>query len=105
MGEARRRSLSETADLLASGAATSVEVVEQALRRATDLDRLGAFQSRFDDAALAAAAVIDERRARGEALGPLAGVPVAVKDLLATSDGPTTGGSLVLDPEWGAAGD
>jgi aspartyl-tRNA(Asn)/glutamyl-tRNA(Gln) amidotransferase subunit A len=105
MPDPHKRTLSETISQLRAGEHTSVELVEHALRRATDLDRLGAFQTRFDDAALAAAASVDERRARGAAVGPLAGVPVVVKDLLATDDGPTTGGSLVLDPDWGSAGD
>ncbi len=49
------------------------------------------------DGALAAAAAVDERRAAGEPLGPLAGVPVAVKDVLATRGVPTTAGSKILE--------
>jgi aspartyl-tRNA(Asn)/glutamyl-tRNA(Gln) amidotransferase subunit A len=48
------------------------------------------------DAALAAARAVDARRARGEPLGPLAGVPIAIKDALCTADQPTTSGSKVL---------
>jgi aspartyl-tRNA(Asn)/glutamyl-tRNA(Gln) amidotransferase subunit A len=36
---------------------------------------------------------------------PLHGVPLAVKDILATDEGPTTAQSLALEPGWGAAGD
>jgi len=36
---------------------------------------------------------------------PLHGVPIAVKDVLATVDGPTTAQSLILDPAWGEQGD
>src|SRR5690242_5600854 len=89
MAEQQRRTLSETVDELTAGTVTSAELVDAALRRATDLHRLGAFQTRFDDAARAAAAAIDKWRRPGDATRPLAGVPVAVKDLLATGDGPT----------------
>src|SRR5207247_762905 len=47
--------------------------------------------------ALAAAAEIDAARVRGDQLGPLAGVPVAVKDVLATKGLPTTCGSKILE--------
>jgi aspartyl-tRNA(Asn)/glutamyl-tRNA(Gln) amidotransferase subunit A len=51
-----------------------------------------------DDArAIAQATAVDEKRARGEALGPLAGVPIGIKDVLCTSDAPTTCGSKILE--------
>ena len=53
------------------------------------------------DGALAAARAVDERRAAGEELGPLAGVPLAVKDVLATKGVPTTVG--LEDPRGLAA--
>ena len=99
-----RRTLTETLDLLRSGTVTSAQLVGEAIRRADACAPFGVFQCRFDDAALAAARAADERRARAD-VGPLAGVPLGIKDLLATSDGPTTGGSAVLDPSWGDAGD
>jgi aspartyl-tRNA(Asn)/glutamyl-tRNA(Gln) amidotransferase subunit A len=105
MGEPGRRTLHEILRLLNSGTLTSTQLVTESINRADELDRLGAFQVRFDEAALAAAAEVDARRANGCAVGSLAGVPIGVKELLATDDGPTTGGSLVLDPEWGSAGD
>ncbi|HEY8339819.1 MAG TPA: amidase family protein, partial [Egibacteraceae bacterium] len=68
---------------LAAGEVSAVEVVRAHLDRitATD-DRVRAFLRRLDDAALAHAADIDRRRAAGEPLGPLAGVPLALKDVL-----------------------
>lgn len=58
---------------------------------------LRAFLDVFHDRALERARAIDERIARGEAVGPLAGVPVAVKDNLCLAWGRTTAGSRMLE--------
>ncbi|HEX3344890.1 MAG TPA: Asp-tRNA(Asn)/Glu-tRNA(Gln) amidotransferase subunit GatA, partial [Polyangiaceae bacterium] len=63
--------------------------------RAADGD-LHAFLHVAGDAALEQARALDTRRARGEDLGPLAGVPVAVKDALCTRGIPSTAGSKIL---------
>ena len=85
MSELVTKSAIELRDLVASGEASAVEVTRAHLERihATD-DQVGAFLRVLDDAALAHAQDIDRRRASGEPLGPLAGVPVAVKDIFAT---------------------
>lgn len=54
--------------------------------------------ARDDDAALAAARIIDARIAAGEAVGPLAGVPALVKDLEDSKGLPTSLGSAALGP-------
>ena len=72
-----------------------------AARRSRRIDarrtaRLHAFLHVAGEQALRRRAAIDQKRARGEALGPLAGVPVAVKDALCTRGVPTTAGSKIL---------
>jgi aspartyl-tRNA(Asn)/glutamyl-tRNA(Gln) amidotransferase subunit A len=81
-----------------AGDVSAVDIAQAHLDRiaATD-DRVHAFLHVTADAALAAAADVDRRRAAGEPLGALAGVPVAVKDLFATRGVPTTAGSRILE--------
>ncbi|MCU1604211.1 MAG: gatA, partial [Modestobacter sp.] len=84
--------------LLSSGEVSAVEVTRAHLDRiAADDAMLGAYLHVEDEAALAAAAVIDEARAGGAELGPLAGVPVALKDVVVTRGVPTTSGSKILE--------
>jgi aspartyl-tRNA(Asn)/glutamyl-tRNA(Gln) amidotransferase subunit A len=86
------------AGLLADGSVSSVEATRAHLDHidAVDTD-VHAFLHVATDAALAAAAAIDARRAGGESLAPLAGVPIAIKDVLATADMPSTAGSRILE--------
>jgi aspartyl-tRNA(Asn)/glutamyl-tRNA(Gln) amidotransferase subunit A len=55
--------------------------------------QLQAFECVLDEQALAAAAAADALHAAGTDLGPLHGVPVAVKDIYAVTGAPTTNGS------------
>ena len=71
------------------------EVVGLALERAQAND-LNIFLS-VSDTALQEARVLDQRIARGEAVGPLAGVPVALKDNLCVKNTRTTAGSRALE--------
>lgn len=98
--------IQDAAAALAAGAVTSVELVTALQAAADRLDEpLGTWISRFDDQAHARAEQADEERACGESSGPLHGIPLGVKDILATDEGPTTAQSLVLNPAWGAQGD
>jgi aspartyl-tRNA(Asn)/glutamyl-tRNA(Gln) amidotransferase subunit A len=98
VSELVRKSASELAELLRTGAASSVEVVEAHLERIADVDAtVHAFLHVDPDGALAAARDVDARRAAGEALPVLAGVPIAVKDVLTTKGLPTTAGSRILE--------
>ena len=94
--------VAEAARLLRSGTLSSVELTRTVLERADQLDPvLGVFVNRFDDTALAAAAAADAELRAGRDRGPLHGIPIGIKDILASSEGPTTAQSEVLDPAWG----
>lgn len=95
--------LTDAAAALRAGTVTSVGLYEQTRRRADALDEeLGVYLHRFDGQAREWAERADADFAAGVDRGPLQGIPVGVKDLLAMAEGPTTAQSLVLDPEWGA---
>jgi aspartyl-tRNA(Asn)/glutamyl-tRNA(Gln) amidotransferase subunit A len=89
--------LVEQARLVRQGTASSTELVRAALARIEALDgRLGAFVTLLADRATAEAAARDLQRHRGAALGPLHGVPVAVKDLVDVAGTVTGAGSPKL---------
>ncbi|WP_410820640.1 Asp-tRNA(Asn)/Glu-tRNA(Gln) amidotransferase subunit GatA [Micromonospora sp. 050-3] len=98
MSDLIKMTATEIASLVAGGETSAVEVTQAHLDRIAAVDdRVHAFLHVDTDGALAAARAVDERRAAGEELGPLAGVPVAVKDVLATRGIPTTVGSKILE--------
>jgi aspartyl-tRNA(Asn)/glutamyl-tRNA(Gln) amidotransferase subunit A len=93
-----KKTAAELAGLIASGEVSSVEVTQAHLDRIAAVeDRVHAFLHVDRDGARAAATAVDTRRAAGEELGPLAGVPIAIKDVLTTRGIPTTAGSKILE--------
>jgi len=92
-----RRSIPDLARLVSQGEVSAEEVTRLALERVERHDALyGAFLTVQAERALDDARAVDARRARGEQLGALAGVPIGVKDALCTRDAPTTAGSKIL---------
>jgi len=88
----------ETARRVRAGEATSIGVLEQCLARIEALQpRLNAFVTVCADQARAQAEEIDRSRRNGETLGPLAGVPVSVKDILNTKGVRTAWGSRLME--------
>jgi aspartyl-tRNA(Asn)/glutamyl-tRNA(Gln) amidotransferase subunit A len=75
---------------------TSEEVVRSLLDRAQNQKKLNVFVHLDPEATLAQARAIDVKRATGAKLGPLAGVPVAIKDVLCVEREPTSCGSRML---------
>jgi aspartyl-tRNA(Asn)/glutamyl-tRNA(Gln) amidotransferase subunit A len=76
---------------------TSVELTQQALERAQRMSHLNAFLSLQAEPALGQARESDQRHQKGESLGPLDGIPLALKDNLCVQGVPTTCGSRMLE--------
>jgi len=89
--------LRELSDALAAGKTSSVELTQSFLGRIRKLNgQLNAFITLDEEKSLAQAKRADQARGRGRA-GPLAGIPVAHKDIFCTSDLRTTCGSRMLE--------
>src|SRR2546428_11517094 len=87
-------SASEIAGRVASRSVTALRVVEACLGRIADHDRsLNSFLNVMTDQALDAARRVDDAVRAGRPPGPLAGVPVAVKDIIDVAGVPTTAGA------------
>jgi aspartyl-tRNA(Asn)/glutamyl-tRNA(Gln) amidotransferase subunit A len=89
----------ELVRLLRTGETSAAEITEAALRRIEDLDeRLHAFLTVTGDLAREQAARVDQRLAAGESLPSVAGIPLALKDVLTTKGIRSTAGSKILEP-------
>jgi aspartyl-tRNA(Asn)/glutamyl-tRNA(Gln) amidotransferase subunit A len=96
------RTIVDTAAAFRSGALTSEKLTETLLARAHAAnEKLGAFVQIADETALAAARQADADFAAGIDKGPLQGIPLGIKDIIATEDAPTTANSRVMDLAWG----
>src|SRR6056297_198239 len=83
--------------LLAAGDVSAVEVARAAIdRMAVTEPTIAGFTHSVGEPLLQQASSIDQRRAAGKSLGALAGIPVAVKDVLCSADMPTTCSSKML---------
>ncbi|MDR3656746.1 MAG: Asp-tRNA(Asn)/Glu-tRNA(Gln) amidotransferase subunit GatA [Mycobacterium sp.] len=99
MTELIRLDAATLGEKIAAGEVSATEITQAHLDQiaATD-DRYHAFLHVGAEEALAAAAAVDQQVAAGEALpSPLAGVPLALKDVFTTTDAPTTAGSKILE--------
>src|SRR5437764_4508400 len=102
----RRETLPELADDVRGGSRSAESLVGHALARIEELDeQVNAFVAVDEDAAMAAAREIDRCVARGERVGPLAGIPIGVKDLEDAAGFPTTRGSAAFAGQAPAAAD
>ncbi len=98
MTELIKYTAAETATAIAKGEVSAVEVAQAHLDRIDAVDKkVNAFLHVDREGALAAARAVDDKRAAGAELGPLAGVPLALKDVFTTKGMPTTCGSKMLE--------
>ncbi|MCH2136423.1 MAG: Asp-tRNA(Asn)/Glu-tRNA(Gln) amidotransferase subunit GatA [Phycisphaerales bacterium] len=91
-------SVLEIAAEIRAGQCTAAQVLERSLDRIDAADAsIGAFEDTRADTARSMAATVDEQVAAGHDPGPLAGVPIAIKDCIAVKGEPMTCGSRILD--------
>jgi aspartyl-tRNA(Asn)/glutamyl-tRNA(Gln) amidotransferase subunit A len=98
MAQLQELSALELAHAIATGETSSVAATQAALAQIDRLNgTLNAFLHTTPELALDMARQVDARRQAGEPLGPLAGVPIAIKDNISVTGTPTTCGSKILN--------
>jgi aspartyl-tRNA(Asn)/glutamyl-tRNA(Gln) amidotransferase subunit A len=97
MSELTKLGVAAIRDGVVSGEFTAVEVAEAFNANVAAAKALNAFIVETPDIALAQAAAVDAARAAGHALGPMAGVPIGMKDLFCTDGVQTTAASHMLE--------
>ena len=91
------KSVAELAALLEARQLSATELTQAVIARKQAIDgHVKAFNSSNDADALAQAAASDARRAKGQARGPLEGIPVGLKDVIAAAGQPLTASSKML---------
>jgi aspartyl-tRNA(Asn)/glutamyl-tRNA(Gln) amidotransferase subunit A len=92
------RTLVDLAGLLEAGRISSVELTQAVIARTREVEpRVQAFNSRDEADAIAQAARSDARRAARRAAGPLEGIPIGLKDVIAVAGQPLTASSRILE--------
>ncbi|MFI6711099.1 Asp-tRNA(Asn)/Glu-tRNA(Gln) amidotransferase subunit GatA [Nonomuraea sp. NPDC050478] len=93
-----RKTAAELGAMIAAGEVSAVEVAEAHLDRMAEVEpQVKAFLHVDRETTLGQARAVDARLRAGEKLGPLAGVPIAHKDIFTTHDMPTTAASKILE--------
>ena len=98
MSDIALKSVKELSDMLAKGEISSVELTKAYIERTAAFDgKVHAFLFKDERFALDGAEASDKRRARGETLGALDGIPVSLKDVIAVENQPLTCASKMLE--------
>jgi aspartyl-tRNA(Asn)/glutamyl-tRNA(Gln) amidotransferase subunit A len=96
--ELHQLTIHELHDLLIKREVTSREVTEALYNRIREMDgKIGAYLLLTEEEAFRQADEVDQKIARGEVIGDLAGVPLGIKDILCTKGIRTTCGSKILE--------